>query len=160
MNLVTKLGLVVSVVFGLGARLAIADLPEGHWESQKIDKARSVLITYENWFEEDAVEGRVFHQKAISEVAYPRPEPVKPIPVPVEKWFCFAHDFVDGHAKDDPADESCISRYYRGVGAQCKEDAIEAALKRCRARSKNRSTCNLSVKDNCFSEREVFRKDS
>lgn len=136
-----------------------ADIPDGHWESQKLDHVRNLLITYENWFEEDAVEGRVFKQKVLKEEKLDAtPAPVVPPTVKTGKtWFCYAHDFIDGHNQADPSDESCVSRFYKGSADSCKEDAIESALKVCRGQSTNRPTCTIDWQSNCFTKDEIYQ---
>ncbi len=137
------------------------DLPEGHWLSQKLDKTNQVLITYENWFEQNESGERVFHTKVVKKSPYTEANPTAPAlapkplaPASTGKWYCFAHDFINGHTNADPKDDSCVGAHFKGAGA-CREDAIERALAQCHARSSNHSTCEINPKVNCFSEKSL-----
>jgi len=139
--------------------LLFADLPEGHWLSERIDTERKVLVVYENWFETNEAGGRVYRSKMVKETALteeisekpPGVPPVHPHPVPVTAWYCFAHDYVDGHSKTDPKDESCIQAHYKGE-ADTWERAAERALRRCATHSKNKATCEMWSHRNCLPE--------
>lgn len=150
------------------------ELPEGHWLSTKLDKAKQTLITYENWFETNEEGEKVFRSKVVSQTPYtaapvtPNPAPVtpnpavtpnpsasKPNPLPSSakgKWICFANDYIAGHTNGDPKDDSCIAAHYKGTGT-CQEDAIQRAIAQCHAHSSNKETCEVNPKANCFSEK-------
>lgn len=65
------------------------------------------------------------------------------------QWVCFAHDYVDGHSKNDPETEDCIQSYHKGEGI-CLSHAKSASIERCLSYSKNKASCKIDVYKNCF----------
>lgn len=70
------------------------------------------------------------------------------------QWVCFAHDFVDSHAKGDPETEDCIQSYHKGQGI-CLSHAKSAAIERCLSYSKNKATCKINAAVNCFTANQA-----
>ncbi len=65
------------------------------------------------------------------------------------QWVCFAHDYIDGHSKSDPETDDCIQSYHKGQGI-CLSHAKSAATERCLSYSKNKATCKINTRLNCF----------
>jgi len=65
------------------------------------------------------------------------------------QWVCFAHDYIDGHAKGDPDTEDCIQSYHKGEGI-CLSHAKSAAKGRCVYYGGNRMINKIDARKNCF----------
>ncbi len=151
--LITAVFLSLAVVPAFGDELA-----EGHWTSARLNSDKTAYEIYENWYEETA-KGRVFHSKVLRTEPVPKvtPPPVVVPPAPTEKapWYCYAHDFIDGHEVGDPKDDSCISSHYK-ASARTKNDAWRAAITVCQRNSRNPRTCEVYADRNCFPENQRY----
>ena len=65
------------------------------------------------------------------------------------QYVCFAHDYIESHAKSDPETDDCIQSYHKGQGI-CLSHAKSAAIERCLSYSKNKATCKINAAVNCF----------
>jgi len=159
---------VLSTVLGANVARA-AEPPPGHWYSSWTDPKTNRLVTYENWYtdEKDAdgvkvVGTRIVETAVTSEPpAKPTTPPYSPPEQPISSedltgpWYCYANDFINGHAPNDRRLDSCIRFYYKGVGG-CKDEAMGLALMECQKRSENRETCEIVRSKNCFKDKDLF----